>query len=82
MFGEERVLEIIHRDAPLGSQAIERGFLKGIEDFTLGMPQPDDITFVVVENSRRNSEAGLDGQVNGRELAQLNGAEHRAAVIA
>ena len=82
IFGEERVLEIIHRDAPLGSQAIERGFLKGIEDFTLGMPQPDDITFVVVQNSRKNSQVGLDGQVNGRELVSLNGPEHRAPVIA
>ncbi len=49
MFGEERLRSIIERDAPSGSQAIERGFLKAIEDFTQGMPQPDDITFVIVE---------------------------------
>ena len=80
VFGEERVLEIIHRDAPSGSLAIERGLLKGIEDFTLGMPQPDDITFVVVENSG-SSQAGLDGPMNRRELVLSNGVEHRAEVI-
>jgi sigma-B regulation protein RsbU (phosphoserine phosphatase) len=49
MFGEERLLEVIRREAPSGSQAVEQGFLKAIEDFTLGVPQTDDITFVVVE---------------------------------
>ena len=82
MFGEEGVREIIQRDATLGSQAIERGLLKGIEDFTLGMPQPDDITFVVVENSGRNDRAGLDGQENVRGLAPSNEVGHGTAVIA
>jgi serine phosphatase RsbU (regulator of sigma subunit) len=49
MFGEERLLEIIHREAPAGSQALERRFLTAIEEFTQGTPQTDDITFVVVE---------------------------------
>jgi serine phosphatase RsbU (regulator of sigma subunit) len=49
MFGEERLLEIIQREAPAGSHAVERTFLKAIEDFTQGTPQTDDITFVVVE---------------------------------
>jgi serine phosphatase RsbU (regulator of sigma subunit) len=49
MFGEKRLLEIIRRQGPSGSQAVERGFLQAIEDFTQGMPQTDDITFVVVE---------------------------------
>jgi serine phosphatase RsbU (regulator of sigma subunit) len=49
MFGEERLLEIIQREAPAGSQAVERRFLKAIEDFIQGVPQTDDITFVVVE---------------------------------
>jgi serine phosphatase RsbU (regulator of sigma subunit) len=49
MFGEERLLEIIRREAPSGSQALEQRFLKAIEDFTQGMPQTDDITFVIVE---------------------------------
>ena len=50
MFGEERLLRIIRQEAPSGSQALEQGFLKAIEEFTQGMPQTDDITFVVVEN--------------------------------
>jgi serine phosphatase RsbU (regulator of sigma subunit) len=51
MLNEQRVREIIRRDAPLGSRAVERGFLKAIQDFTQGMPQTDDITFVIVEKS-------------------------------
>jgi serine phosphatase RsbU (regulator of sigma subunit) len=51
MFGEARLLEIIRRDAPLGSRAVEQSFLKAIENFTQGTPQTDDITFVIVEKS-------------------------------
>jgi serine phosphatase RsbU (regulator of sigma subunit) len=49
MFGEERLLSIIRQEAPSGSHALEQKFLKAIEEFTQGMPQTDDITFVVVE---------------------------------
>src|ERR1017187_4094882 len=41
MFGEERLLEIIHQEAPSGSQALERRFLTAIEEFTQGTPQTD-----------------------------------------
>jgi serine phosphatase RsbU (regulator of sigma subunit) len=51
MFGEKRLLEIIEQEAPSGSHAVEQRFLKAIEDFTQGMPQTDDVTFVVVEKS-------------------------------
>jgi serine phosphatase RsbU (regulator of sigma subunit) len=51
MFGEERLREIIQRDARSGSHAIEKSFLKAIQDFTQGTPQTDDITFVIVEKS-------------------------------
>src|SRR5579863_1379119 len=47
MFGEERLLEIIRQQAPSGSQILEQEFLKAIEEFTQGVPQTDDITFVV-----------------------------------
>jgi len=49
MFGEERLLSIIRQAAPSGIGALERKFLKAIEEFTQGTPQTDDITFVVVE---------------------------------
>jgi len=52
MFGEERLLEIIRQEAPSGSRAVEQKFLTAIEEFTQGMPQTDDITFVVVEKSQ------------------------------
>jgi len=51
MFGEERLLQIIRQEAPSGSHAVERRFLSAIEEFTQGMPQTDDITFVVVEKT-------------------------------
>ena len=49
MFGEERLLKLIRQEAPSGSQAIEQRLLKAIEAFTQGLPQTDDITFVVIE---------------------------------
>jgi serine phosphatase RsbU (regulator of sigma subunit) len=49
MFGEERLLKILRQEAPSGSHAVEQKLLKAIEEFTQGMPQTDDITFVIVE---------------------------------
>ncbi len=51
MLGEKSLREIVRREAPHGSQAVEDAFHKAIGDFTQGMPQTDDITFVVVEKS-------------------------------
>ena len=51
MFGEKRLLEIIRQEAPAGSCAVEQKLLKTIEDFTQGIPQTDDITFVIVERA-------------------------------
>jgi serine phosphatase RsbU (regulator of sigma subunit) len=62
MFGEHRLLEIIRQEAPAGSRAVERRLLKAIEAFTQGMPQTDDITFVVVEKS--GSTARFDPQIS------------------
>ena len=49
MFGEERLLNIIRQHAPSGSHGLEQHFLQAIEGPTQGMPQTDDITFVIVE---------------------------------
>jgi serine phosphatase RsbU (regulator of sigma subunit) len=49
MFGEERLLRLIREEAPLGSHALEQKLLKSIEEFIQGVPQTDDITFVIVE---------------------------------
>ena len=46
-----KLLEIIQREAPSGSLAVEQAILHAMEDFTQGMPQTDDITFLVVEKS-------------------------------
>jgi sigma-B regulation protein RsbU (phosphoserine phosphatase) len=52
MFGKKRLLQLIRQEAPSGSHALEQKFLQAIEKFTQGMPQTDDITFVVVEKYR------------------------------
>ena len=49
MFGEKRLLDLIRQEARWGSQALVQRLLKAIEEFTQGMPQTDDITFIVVE---------------------------------
>jgi serine phosphatase RsbU (regulator of sigma subunit) len=49
MFGEQRMRQIIRREAPAGGHAIEQKFLQAVNEFTKGMTQTDDITFVVVE---------------------------------
>ena len=49
MFGTGRLLHLIQQHAPAGSVALKEKFLNAIEEFTQGMPQTDDITFVVVE---------------------------------
>jgi serine phosphatase RsbU (regulator of sigma subunit) len=50
-FGEDRLLEMILQEAPAGGEAVKRKLLKTIDDFTQGMPQTDDITFVIVEKA-------------------------------
>ena len=49
MLGKRRLREIIQLEAPAGSKAVEEAFLRAIGDFTQGVPQTDDITFLVVE---------------------------------
>jgi serine phosphatase RsbU (regulator of sigma subunit) len=49
LFGEERLLGMIRQEAAAGSHGLEQKVLKAIEEFTQGTPQPDDITFVMVE---------------------------------
>jgi serine phosphatase RsbU (regulator of sigma subunit) len=51
MLGRKRLREIVQQEAPSGSRAVEAAFLKAIEDFTHGMPQTDDITFMVIEKN-------------------------------
>jgi serine phosphatase RsbU (regulator of sigma subunit) len=52
MFGVSKLLKIIQQEAPAGSLALEQSLLQAIEEFTQGVPQTDDITFVIVERYR------------------------------
>src|SRR5580704_3367574 len=49
MFGDKAMRDLIRQDAPSGGPALVQSLLKAIEEFTQGMPQTDDITFVVIE---------------------------------
>ncbi len=49
MFGEERLRQLIKKEAPFGGKALEKAILESIEEFTRGMAQTDDITFLLVE---------------------------------
>ena len=49
MFGKRRLMEIIRREAPSGTLAVEQSLLNALGSFTQGTMQTDDITFVVVE---------------------------------
>jgi serine phosphatase RsbU (regulator of sigma subunit) len=51
MFSEKRLLNLVRQEAALGSRALETRILKAIDEFTQGMPQTDDITFVIVEKT-------------------------------
>ena len=55
MFGEDRLREIILSESRAGSHAVERKLLEALEHFTRGMPQTDDITFVLLEKTAHES---------------------------
>jgi len=48
MFGTARLLKIMRQESPNGGLVLEQKILQAIEEFTHGMPQTDDITFLVV----------------------------------
>ena len=49
MFGEERVKDIIRREAPAGSESLHNAMLTAIQEFTRGRSQTDDITIVIAQ---------------------------------
>ena len=49
VFGEDRLIEIIRREAPSGSQMVNLGMTNAFKEFSQGSPQGDDVTFVVVQ---------------------------------
>jgi serine phosphatase RsbU (regulator of sigma subunit) len=52
LFGEERLLDLIRKEAPQGSENLETKFLDAIHCFTRERAQTDDITFLLVEKYR------------------------------
>lgn len=60
MFGEERLIQLIKNEAPSGGEALEKGILQSIEEFTRGMAQTDDITFLLVERATEIASQSAD----------------------
>ncbi|MEE8176885.1 MAG: PP2C family protein-serine/threonine phosphatase, partial [Acidobacteriota bacterium] len=52
IFGEERLLEIIQREAPAGGEVLKKKILEAMAQFTHGMAQTDDITFLLIDKRR------------------------------
>jgi len=51
MFGEERLIELVHKEGNLGGEHLEMKILQTVEEFTQGHAQTDDITFMLVEKN-------------------------------
>jgi len=49
MFGEERLLQVIQSNASAGVEVLEKKILEALDQFTEGMAQTDDITFVLID---------------------------------
>lgn len=49
MFGEDRLKDVIVREAPSGAEQLSEAILLGIQEFTRGRAQTDDITFVIAQ---------------------------------
>ena len=49
VFGEKRLRTIIQQWASSGGNVIEQKLLEAVAEFTQGLPQTDDVTFMVVE---------------------------------
>jgi PAS domain S-box-containing protein len=52
MFGEDRLRDIILKNASFPAQAILERILSGVQEFTGDMPQFDDITLMVIKGTR------------------------------
>jgi sigma-B regulation protein RsbU (phosphoserine phosphatase) len=51
MFGEKRLLQTIRQTGASGGRAVKEKLLLALEEFTMGVSQTDDITFVIVEKT-------------------------------
>jgi len=49
MFGEERFLQVIKSNASAGVEVLKKKILEALDQFTEGMAQNDDITFVLID---------------------------------
>jgi sigma-B regulation protein RsbU (phosphoserine phosphatase) len=49
MFGEDRLISTIQEEAPAGGSALKEKILRSVKEFTRGMAQTDDVTFVLID---------------------------------
>ncbi|HSR49259.1 MAG TPA: SpoIIE family protein phosphatase [Acidobacteriota bacterium] len=49
MYGEKRLIELLETHGSQGAEAVEEKIFEGLDEFTQGQDQTDDITFLVIE---------------------------------
>ena len=49
MFEEERLIQLVQEFGPSGGEVLEEKILESLDQFTRGMSQSDDITFLLIE---------------------------------
>ena len=55
MFEEERFLKVIKSNASAGVEVLKEKILEAIDQFTEGMPQTDDLTFVLIDAGKQQT---------------------------
>jgi len=56
MFEEERLLQVIKANASAGVEILKKKILEAIDQFTEGMAQTDDLTFVLIDDAGREKK--------------------------
>ncbi len=64
-FGEERLRNLIRSESSAGAAALKKSLLAGIEEFTAGADQVDDIAFLLLE--RGPEDPGTDRTTQGHD---------------
>jgi sigma-B regulation protein RsbU (phosphoserine phosphatase) len=55
MFEEERLLQVIKSNASAGVEVLKEKILEAIDQFTEGMAQTDDLTFVLIDAGKQQT---------------------------
>ncbi|MEE8585660.1 MAG: SpoIIE family protein phosphatase [Acidobacteriota bacterium] len=62
LFGEENLIQLIRQHGGDGAELLEEKIFEALDEFTRGMDQTDDITFMLIERSQTSSPGGSSDQ--------------------